>query len=216
MNKIAEAILEADETTKTDGVVVKGGKKYLQVKDRVSIFRKTFGLDYGIDTNIVVDDGKRIVMKAIVIDANGRQIGSGYAEEQRGRGVNLTSAIENCETSCIGRALSSLALHGGEYASANEMEAVGRKEEAIKQKQIDDKIQEPPQPKEEEKMSCIRFINKLTAELNDISALTHLEAYRAKHKQQLVEYWKESAQNRQVIKNFSVLVKKHETDLKEQ
>ena len=57
MNKIAEAILEADETTKTDGVVVKGGKKYLQVKDRVSIFRKTFGLDYGIDTTIVVDDG---------------------------------------------------------------------------------------------------------------------------------------------------------------
>ena len=67
-----------------------------------------------------------------------------------------------------------------------------------------------------EKLSCIRFINKLTEELNDINALTHLEAYRAKHKPQITEYWKESAQNRQVIKNFSVLVKKHETDLKEQ
>jgi hypothetical protein len=54
------------------------------------------------------------------------------AEEIRGQGnVNKTSALENCETSAIGRALASLGLAGGEYASANEMDGVGRKEEAI-------------------------------------------------------------------------------------
>ena len=134
-NKITEAIIEADELTQEAGIRVKGGKKYLQVKDRVSIFRKKFGLDYGIDTTIVVDDGQRIVIKAIVTDCDGHLVGSGYAEEIRGgSGVNTTSAIENGETSAIGRALSSLGLHGGEYASANEIEAVGRKQEAIEKR----------------------------------------------------------------------------------
>ena len=54
--------------------------------------------------------------------------------------VNKTSAIENCETSAIGRALASLGLHGGSYASANEIAAVQRKEKAMEE-------QKQPQPK---------------------------------------------------------------------
>ena len=54
------------------------------------------------------------------------------AEEIRGQGlVNTTSALENAETSAIGRALASLGLAGGEYASANELDAVERKTQAM-------------------------------------------------------------------------------------
>lgn len=213
-NKIAEAIKEADELTKTSGVQVKGGKNYLQVKDRVSIFRKKFGLDYGINTNIVVDDGQRIVIKAIVTDRDGRLIGSGYAEEIRGRGVNLTSAIENCETSSIGRALSSLSLHGGEYASANEMEAVGRKEEAIKQQtddksvqsvqsaQIDELMQPPAPPPIDTSMPIIPYIEKCTREVRQMNTLAQMEAYKQEHMETWQAYRAMNENNRQIIGNF--------------
>ena len=210
-NKIAEAIIEADELTKTSGVQVKGGKNYLQVKDRVSIFRKKFGLDYGIDTNIVVDDGQRIVIKAIVTDRDGRLIGSGYAEEIRGRGVNLTSAIENCETSSIGRALSSLSLHGGEYASANEIEAVGRKEEAIKQQtddksvqsaQIDELMQPPAPPPIDTSQPIIPYIERCTREVRQMNTLAQMEAYKQEHQETWQAYRAISESNRQIIGNF--------------
>jgi len=210
-NKISEAIKEADELTKTSGVQVKGGKNYLQVKDRVSIFRKKFGLDYGIDTNIVVDDGQRIVIKAIVTDRDGRLIGSGYAEEIRGRGVNLTSAIENCETSSIGRALSSLSLHGGEYASANEMEAVGRKEEAMKQQtddksvqsaQIDELMQPPAPPPIDTSMPIIPYIEKCTREVRQMNTLAQMEAYKQEHEETWQAYRAMNENNRQIIGNF--------------
>ena len=68
------------------------------------------------------------------------------AEEIRGQGlVNTTSALENAETSAIGRALASLGLAGGEYASANEMDAVVRKTDAIKetpQKEVKNEVVE--------------------------------------------------------------------------
>ena len=66
MNKIEEAIKEADDLTQEAGVIVKGGKKYLQVKDRVSIFRKRFGLDYGINTEIIDNDERHIIIKATI------------------------------------------------------------------------------------------------------------------------------------------------------
>jgi hypothetical protein len=48
--------------------------------------------------------------------------------------------LENAETSAIGRALSSLGLAGGEYASANEMDAVQRKGSIIK---VNNSVPEP-------------------------------------------------------------------------
>jgi deoxycytidylate deaminase len=98
------------------------GKEYATVASRVGIFRKYFP-SHSIVTDIVVDDEQRVVIKASIFDENNRLISTGYAEEIRGQGlINTTSAIENAETSAIGRALAAFGLIGGEYASSNEVE----------------------------------------------------------------------------------------------
>ena len=100
----------------------RGGKLYTMVQDRVLEWRKVFGCQHGISAVILSDDGNAVVVQATITDEQGRVIGSGMAEEIRGAsGVNKTSALENCETSAIGRALASLGLHGGEYASVQEI-----------------------------------------------------------------------------------------------
>jgi len=134
MSDLQKAMAEVNDLNRTHGVTQRGGKKYTEVFVRVEAFRKAFGTDYGIDTQIVVDDGKRVVVKAVITNAAGMTIGSGMAEEIRGVGnVNKTSALENGETSAIGRALASLGLHGGTYASINEIDAVPRKQQAQKE-----------------------------------------------------------------------------------
>ena len=135
-NKYMDAMAHAHELNKTHGIAQRGGKVYTQVVHRMEAFRTVFGGDLGVDTDIFVDDGQRVVIKATITDSDGRVIGSGMAEEIRGQGhVNKTSALENCETSAIGRALASLGLAGGEYASMNGIDAVGRKEAAQRSNQ---------------------------------------------------------------------------------
>jgi hypothetical protein len=52
---------------------------------------------------------------------------TGYAfEVDGGYGANKTSALENCETSAIGRALANMGLHGNKRASREEMAKVER------------------------------------------------------------------------------------------
>lgn len=155
---------------KSHGVKQKGNKLYTMVVHRTEAFRRELGTDFGISTEILVDDGKRVVLKAIITDKDGRTIGAGHAEEIRGQGmVNSTSALENAETSAIGRALSSLGISGGEYASANELDAVERKTQAMKEEP--NKIVSPqpmaPQPLTKEDVKNLPPNNLKPRELTD-------------------------------------------------
>ena len=104
-----------------EGKVNIHGKIYLTVSYRVNEFRKEHP-EWGILTDIVEATDDIVIMKATVIDGD-KIIGTGYAEEKRNSTmINKTSALENCETSAIGRALAACGYAGTEYASANEVE----------------------------------------------------------------------------------------------
>lgn len=98
------------------------GKSYTQVSTRINIFRKYFP-SASIETLITHNDDVRVIIQT-KISIDNKVIATGYAEEIRGDGnyINQTSAVENCETSSIGRALSNLGLGGSEYASSFEVE----------------------------------------------------------------------------------------------
>ena len=148
-NRLTEAMHNLSEKNRTHGVIQKGGKKYTEVFVRVEEFRKAFGTELGIQTEILKDEGGIVQVKANIIDKNNNAIlGSGLAEEVRGSSnVNKTSALENCETSAIGRALASLGLHGGQYASANEIDRAEAKAEIIEEKKKEPQQPEPqPEP----------------------------------------------------------------------
>ena len=124
MSELSAVMAAVNDLNESHGVTQRGGKKYTEVAKRVEAFRTHFGLKYGITTDIVIDDGTRVIIKAKIFDlANPTtSVGEGFAEEIRGSSnVNKTSAIENCETSAIGRALASCGLHGGQYASVDEI-----------------------------------------------------------------------------------------------
>ncbi len=96
------------------------GKDYLTVAERIATFRSDHK-DWTINTELV-SNGDMVVIKATILDSADHQVGSGYAEELRGStNINKTSALENCETSAIGRALASCGYGGEQYASANEV-----------------------------------------------------------------------------------------------
>ena len=107
------------------GIIDIRGKDYRTVALRVHNFRENTE-NYGIETEIVSIDETRVIVRAVIKDEYGRILATGHAEETRGRGINATSALENCETSAIGRALAAYGYAGTEFASDNEIEAAKR------------------------------------------------------------------------------------------
>lgn len=96
-------------------------KDYETVASRINRFRDKCPL-WSIQTKIVEADDKIVVMSAEIFDDTGRLISTGHAEENRNAGkINKTSALENCETSAVGRALAFFGMGGTEIASADEV-----------------------------------------------------------------------------------------------
>lgn len=95
-------------------------KQYKTVAERVNEFRSDHA-DLTIETDILEIDSDKVLMKAFIKDGD-KTIATGHAEEERAASrINKTSALENCETSAVGRALANFGLAGEEFASANEV-----------------------------------------------------------------------------------------------
>jgi len=95
---------------------------YAEVAERLPLFWKDCPRGR-IITEIIVDDGERIVIKASLFPTyeDHHPSTTGFAEEIRGSSmVNKTSALENCETSAIGRALANYQYQGAKKRASLE------------------------------------------------------------------------------------------------
>lgn len=114
--------------------------------------------DGQIHTKLVDSSSTRFIVEASIYrtEADLRPWTTGLAEETvQGRGVNATSALENCETSAIGRALANAGYATkGKRASREEMVKVAKgaevkaKVEEVKTKMADTSKQYVPVPVE--------------------------------------------------------------------
>ena len=102
------------------GTVKIHGKEYKTVALRIQEFREKYP-GHTILTELVEANDTLVIVKA-TISWEGVVIATGYAEEVRTASkINRTSALENAETSAVGRALAFFGLGGSEIASADEV-----------------------------------------------------------------------------------------------
>jgi hypothetical protein len=104
--------------------------EYETVEERLVKFWKEHP-DGQIHTRLLDHTASRFIVEASIFrtEADARPWTTGLAEETvQGRGVNATSALENCETSAIGRALANAGYATkGKRASREEMTKVAVK-----------------------------------------------------------------------------------------
>jgi hypothetical protein len=119
---------------------------YETVEERLTKYWKDHP-DGQIHTKLLESSAGRFIVEASIYrtEADARPWTTGLAEETvQGRGVNATSALENCETSAIGRALANAGYATkGKRASREEMSKVAKatevkvKVEEVKAKMAD-------------------------------------------------------------------------------
>lgn len=119
---------------------------YEPVEVRLEKFIKDYP-DFRIATELEVVEVSRYIVKAYLFKTSQDSIAwaTGYAEETVStRGVNQTSALENCETSAIGRALANAGYAPkGKRPSREEMSKVAPNHPALKV--VKQEIQPAPQ-----------------------------------------------------------------------
>ena len=178
-NRLVGAVIKMSALPDEDKVSIRG-KFYAEVHTRVQIFRETYGDDGKIISTIHVADDTRVMAEtsiSVFVDGSWRIIANDFAEEYRASGpVNKTSAVENCLTSSIGRALSACGLSGGNYASFDEVNhAINDKAEAPVPKPEKPKAQPKAEPKPEpEPASKGKDIKDYA--LDDVAEITTPEA----------------------------------------
>lgn len=150
------------------GIINIRGKEYHTVAKRVADFREQHGDKYGLVTEIVSNDENVIVRALIIGRTDNFVVATGTAEENRKNGqINKTSALENCETSAIGRALAAFGIGGTEFASANEVQNAIHQQEG--QSQGDDQgAVSPPASKAPAHSALKKRVRELVHEIHGI------------------------------------------------
>ena len=112
------------------------GKEYAPVSERVRAFRNILP-EWRIQTKIVSFDEGEWVFQAEVQDDGGVTQSTAHASEKVGVGnINKTSALENAETSAVGRALGFLGVGiAASIASADEVTNAAYQLEEIKMRE---------------------------------------------------------------------------------
>jgi len=97
------------------------GKSYATVAIRLAIGRRNLGKSLDLKNSIIFQDDKKVIVQCdAYIDKE--HCSTGLAEEYRSASrINQTSALENAETSAVGRALAMLGLTNDNIASAEEV-----------------------------------------------------------------------------------------------
>ena len=110
------------------------GKDYAPVSSRVTYFRHS-GLyeGYRLVTKEKPARENEVKVLAKVYDKDDRLVSTGLASETIGSSnINKTSALENCETSAVGRALAFLGIASdGSIASSDELKTAQNKQREI-------------------------------------------------------------------------------------
>ena len=151
------------------------GKNYTMVAQRVQAFRAAAGVEGQILTEVIEQTDQRVMVKASISvwrDGAWSLVANDFAEEYRNQGpVNKTSALENCCTSAIGRALSAAGLSGGEYASSFEVDnAINAKPAAVAAPKPKPKA-EAPKPKKAPEPTPAPAKEAETEQLDDLQTV---------------------------------------------
>ena len=121
-DKLVKTISEFKKSLKGNTISIHS-KEYATVALRIAVARRVLGTSLTITTEIISIDKDTVVVKATgTID--GKVVATGHAEEKRTASrINQTSALENAETSAIGRMCSFLGITNDSIASAEEVTA---------------------------------------------------------------------------------------------
>lgn len=115
------ATIDDFKKTSTGQMINIHGKDYATVAHRLAVLRRNLGAKAKIETDIVSIDKETVVVKA-TISVSGNVVATGLAEEKRSASrINQTSALENAETSAVGRALAFCGITNDNIASAEEV-----------------------------------------------------------------------------------------------
>jgi hypothetical protein len=136
----SEGLFFGVDMAKDDGTVQIHGVDYKLIATRLKEFRDDHP-DWSIQTAVLSDEfpldpNKTVLVQATIFNAEGAAVATGLAEENRDFGnINATSAVENAETSAVGRAL---AFVDGKYAgsairSADEMANALKQQGSVRQ-----------------------------------------------------------------------------------
>ena len=119
-DKLVTAINEYKKVSKETDINIHN-KKYSLIVDRIGVARRSLGSNLDIKTSIIHQDDKKVIVQCDVY-VDEKHLSTGTAEELRATSrINQTSALENAETSAVGRALAFLGFASDSVASAEEV-----------------------------------------------------------------------------------------------